>query len=271
VDAAPGSSAERPARAPQRFGVGAGLLALAVWLTTRGAMVKASLGLAAIGALAVVGAAIAMKSGTRLASLPVIASQAFAWGVGATLAVAGAMRAFPIDQEQGVVALVRARGVGASAYAGARVAGLVVVLALAVAGGTLVAGLAATAVATTNGPAVARASAAALVFALAFAGTLGPVAMATLGAASRGRGYSWLLLVLVVPELLAPWTKELLPPGWKELTSIPAALEAVRSGVQLAGPAIAHALRAAVGLVAAVAASLLVIRARLPGDAMEDS
>jgi hypothetical protein len=251
--------------------VALGVAALGVWLALRSAMVRASLGLAAFGALAAIGAAIDMKDGAHLASLPLIASQAFAWGAGSTLAVAGAMRAFSIDEEQGVVALVRARGVGASTYAGARVAGLVVAIGLAVAGGTLVAGLAATAVARSEGPAVARASVAALVFALAFSATLGPVAMATLGAVPRGRGYAWLLLVLVVPELLAPWTKGLLPPGWKELTSIPAALEAVRRGVQVAGPAIAHALRAVTALAAVIAASLLVIRARLPGDTVEDA
>ncbi|HEX3770945.1 MAG TPA: hypothetical protein VHV30_08785 [Polyangiaceae bacterium] len=228
---------------------------------------KASLGLGAIGALVVIGAALAMKESAHLALLPVIASQAFAWGVGTTLAVAAAMRVFPLDVEQGVVALVRARGVGASAYAAARVAGLVGVLAAVVAGGALVAGLAATAVATSGAGDVARAGGAAIVFGLAFAVTLGPLSMATLGAGTRGGGYAWLLLVLVVPELLAPWTQGLLPAGWKELTSIPAALEAVRSSVQNAGAALAHGLRAAIGLAGVAAASLLVIRARVPGDA----
>jgi hypothetical protein len=233
--------------------------------------VKASLGLGAIGALVVIGAALAMKESAHLASLPFIASQAFAWGVGTTLAVAAAMRVFPLDREQGVVALMRARGVSASAYAAARVAGLVLVLAVVVAGGALVSGLAATAVATAGAGEVARASAAAIVFGVAFAVTLGPVSMATLGAGTRGGGYGWLLLVLVVPELLAPWTRALVPAGWKELTSIPAALEAVRSGVQNAGPSIAHALRAAVGLGGVVAASLLVIRARLASEAPEEA
>ncbi len=138
-------------------------------------------------------------------------------------------------------------------------------LATTVGGGTLVAGLAATAVAGSSALAVARASAAALVYALAFSITMGPVAMAALGGRTRAGGYFALIAVLVLPELLAPWTRRLLPDGWRELTSIPAALEAVRAGVELAGSAVLHAVRAAVGLVAVVAASLLWVRARMPG------
>jgi hypothetical protein len=141
-----------------------------------------------------------------------------------------------------------------------------VVLALAVGGGTLVAGLAATAFAGPEARAVARTSVAALAFALAFAVTLGPLSLAALGGASRGGGYLTLLAVLALPELLAPWTRNLLPDGWGELTSIPAALEAVRTGVLSAGPAVLNAARAGIALVGVVAASLLLVRARVPGD-----
>ena len=79
----------------------------------------------------------------------------------------------------------------------------------------------------------------------------------------------------MIPEALAPWTGALLPRGWRELTSIPAALDAVRAGVQSAGPAALHAARGAVALTAVVAASLLFVHARLSvevarGDATED-
>jgi hypothetical protein len=262
------ASPARPGRVPRRFGI----FALGIWLAARGAMVRASLVLAALGALGALGAAAAMRGTSGVESVPVIASQALAWGAGTTLAVAVAMRALQHDREQGILALARARGVSAAAYAAGRVGGLVVVLALAVVGGTLVAGLGATAAATSQAHVVARASVAALVFALAFAVTLGPLAMATLGGRSRSGGYAWLLVVLVVPELLAPWTRDALPRGWHELTSIPAALEAIRSGVQAAGPAVVHAARAAVGLVAVVAASLVVVRTRIPSDGvMEDA
>src|ERR1019366_9054940 len=174
-----------PRQAPRRLGI----LSLGVWLTARGLMVRASLALAGLGALGVLLAAATLRGTTGLESLPAIASQAFAWGAGTTLAVGGALRALPYDREQGVVALARARGIGAAAYAAGRVGGLVVVLALTVVGGTLLAGLAATAAVTGPVSAVARSSAAAVVFALFFAATIGPLAVATLGGRSRGGGY----------------------------------------------------------------------------------
>ncbi len=244
-------------------------LALGVWLATRGALARASLGLAALGALASIAAAMAMRGSPSVRTLPAIAAAALAWGAGSTLAFGAAMRAIRLDAEQGVVALARSRGVGPIAYARGRVGGLVIVLALAIGGSTLVAGLAATAAAGADRVEVGRAAAAALVYALAFAVTVGPVAVAALGGASRGAGYLALLAVLILPELLAPWTGALLPRGWRELTSIPAALEAVRAGVQGPGaPGGEHAARAVVGLLAVVAASLLVVHARLasPGD-----
>jgi hypothetical protein len=249
-------------------------LALGIWLTMRGALARASLVLAAAGALGSIAVAIAMQGTPALTELPALASMVFAWGTGTTLAFGGALRALGQDREQGVLALAHARGVGAAAYGGGRVGGLVVVLALAVGGSTFVAGLAATAVAGNQGFVVARASIAALVYALAFSVTVGPLAMAALGGRSRAGGYLTLLAVLVLPELLAPWTRALLPAGWRELTSIPAALEAVRAGVQTAGPAALHATRAVVGLVAVVAASLLLVRARvaaLAGDATREA
>ncbi len=243
-------------------------LALGIWLTTRGALVRASLVITVVGALGCIAAALAARGTSTLAELPALASMGFTWGAGTTLAFGGALRALRLDRERGVIALARARGVSTARYSGGRVGGLVAILALAMGGGTLVAGLAATAVAGAEVHTVARASVAAFVYALAFAITLGPLAMAALGGRSRGGGYLALLAVLVLPELLAPWTGVLLPKGWRELTSIPAALEAVRSGVQSAGPAVLHAARAVIALVAVVAASLLLVHARVSFDVM---
>ncbi len=245
-------------------------LALGIWLTTRGALVRASLALTVLGALGSIAAALATRGTPTLAELPALASMGFTWGAGTSLAFGGALRALRQDRERGVIALARARGVGVGGYSIGRVGGLVAVLALAMGGATLVAGLAATAVAGGEVLAVARASLAAFVYALAFAVTLGPVAMAALGGRSRAGGYLALVAVLVLPELLAPWTAALLPSGWRELTSIPAALEAVRTGVESAGPAVLHAARATVALVAVVAASLLLVHARVSVDALRD-
>jgi hypothetical protein len=152
--------------------------------------------------------------------------------------------------------------VSAAAYVRGRIAGLTIVLALAVGGATLAAGIAATAVVHPAGAAL-RESAAALVYALAFAFTLGPVAIAALGARTRAGGYLTLLAVLVLPEILESYTARILPPGWHELTSIPAALGALRAGV-LTPHASASALRALAGLVAVVLISFAVALARVP-------
>lgn len=245
--------------------------ALGVWLASRSGLVRASLVLAALCALGSVAAASATR-GTALArEIPAMASIVLAWGAGTTLAFGGALRAIRRDRDAGVLVLARARGASATDYAAGRVAGLVVVLAVAVGGGTALAGLAATA-ATGAAHAVARASVAALVYALAFAATLGPLAMAALGGRTRAGGYLTLMLVLVAPEILAPWTRMLLPDGWYELTSLPAALEALRRGVEAPGAAGEHTARAVVVLVAVIATSLVVVRARVPdADLAEDA
>jgi hypothetical protein len=255
---------EAPRGRPRTF-------ALGVWLALRSGLVRASLLLSVLCALGLVAATTTTRGPALVREIPAIASMVLTWGAGITLAFGGALRAMRRDRDEGVLLLVRSRGVSAAGYATGRVAGLVVVLAVAVGGGTLAAGLAAMAV-TGDSHAVARASVAALVYALAFAATVGPLAMAALGGRTRSGGYMTLLAVLVAPELLAPWTRMLLPGGWYELTSIPAALEAVRRGVLSSSASGEHTARAIVALVAVIATSLVVVRARMPdADAMEDA
>jgi hypothetical protein len=246
-----------PAKRPSRT------LALGAWLATRGPLATVGFVLAALGAVASIVAAfaIARQGGRGAARVPTFASEAIAWGAGMTLAFGGALRAIRRDRDQGILALVRARGVSIGAYVRGRVGGLVVVLAAAIGAATLVAGLAATSASAST--AAARSGVAALVYALAFAATLGPVAMASLGASTRAGGYGALLAVLAVPELLSPWTSALLPSGWRELTSIPAALEAVRAAVTSPLEAGAHGARAIAGLAAVVAVSLVVVELRV--------
>jgi hypothetical protein len=242
-------------------------LALGVWLARRGVLAVAGMVLAVLGTLVsiMVAIAIARRGGHGAAQLPTIASAGIAWSAGISLAFGAALRAIRRDKSEGVVALVQARG-GASlrAYARGRAGGLVVILALVVGGSTLVASVAATSAAAV-GPEVARAavaSCAALVYSLAFAGVVGPVALAALGTRTRAGGYFTLLAVLVLPELVSPWTRALLPSGWGELTSIPAALSAVRAGVLAPSLAGAPAARALAELSAIALLSLVVVRAR---------
>jgi hypothetical protein len=246
------------------------LLPFGIWLATRSPLVRVSLALTAAMALGAVAAAMALRGNPAARAFPALASDVMAWGGGTMIAVGGALRSLRQDREEGAFALARSRGVGARVYGLGRVFGLVAVLLVAVGGGTLAAALAATAAAGRSAGPVFRTGAAALIFAIAFALTIGPVAMAALGGRKRMSGYLVFLSVLVLPEAVAPWTQQILPPGWVELTSIPAALEAVRAGVQSGGHHALHALRAAVGLLAIGAASWMVVRARLVGNATED-
>jgi hypothetical protein len=236
-------------------------LALGVSLAARGGLAGASIVLAVVAGVVAAGAALASRGGGA-ARIPTMASVFIAWSAGVMLAFGASLRAIPRDREDGILTLLRTRGVSAAAYVRGRIAGLTIVLALAVGGATLAAGIAATAVVHPAGAAL-RESAAALVYALAFAFTLGPVAIAALGARTRAGGYLTLLGVLVLPEALESYSARILPPGWHELTSIPAALGAVRAGV-LAPHASASAFRALAGLVAVVLISFAVALARVP-------
>jgi hypothetical protein len=244
-------------------------LAFGLWLASRGGLAAAGLVVAAGGALASVAAAVAMRDGRGASLLPGVASSALAWGAGSTMAFGAALHALRNDRRQGVIALARARGMSGAAYVQARVGGLVALLAMAVGGGTLVAVLAATAVARSPWASL-RAGVGALVYALLFAATLGPVALAALGARTRLGGYLALVAVLALPEIAAPWTARLLPEGWRELTSIPAALDTLRSAFGPAAPPGLSVARAAAALGLIIGASLLVIVLRVPGPDAED-
>ena len=231
-----------------------------MWLATRGLAVRACLLLVAVGTVAGVAAAFVGRGRLWAGAVPAIGSAAIAWSAGVMFAFTAALKVVHRDRNEGVLALLHARGVGPGGYVVARAGGLVAVLAGAMGAGVACIGAASTMM-SGDPLSTARASFGALAYALAFAATLGPVAMATVGGRSRGLGYLALLSVLALPEALAPWTSDLLPPGWRELTSIPAALDAVRHGVARAG-FFAPAARAVVGLGVTIAASLLVVRTR---------
>ncbi|HEY4013084.1 MAG TPA: hypothetical protein VGM06_07085 [Polyangiaceae bacterium] len=238
--------------------------ALGVWLAARGPTAVASFAIAALETLAGVVAAFAVahRGGIGAARVATLTAQAVAWSAGVTLAFGAALRASHRDREEGVLALVRARGASLGAYVRGRVGGLVVLLALVVGAATVVVALAAVSASATPKKAWV-AGAAALVYALAFAATLGPVTMATVGARSRVGGYVTLLVVLAAPEAASPWTSKFLPSGWEELTSIPAALEAMRVAVVSPMNTAAHGARAAAALVVVIAASMWVIGVRM--------
>jgi hypothetical protein len=244
-------------------------LALGTWLAARGAVAAVGIVLAGLGALASAVLAVALaRTGSGVpAQLPLVESSAIAWSAGMVLAFGSAMNAVGRDREQGVWALARARGASLGGYLRGRVGGLVLVLAATLGGATLFAGLAATSVAH---PALAavRTGMAGVAYALAFAVTVGPLAMAALGARGSAGGVLVFLVVLALPPLLSPWTALLLPRGWYELTSIPAALDAVRAGVLAPALLALPTARALAGLTAVAALSLIVVGVR--ASASED-
>jgi hypothetical protein len=236
-------------------------MAFGIWLATRAGIARIGLSLAA-GVAVAVGILAFGHAGPLASRLPTLAAMGVAWSAGISVAFGGALLALRNDIEQGVVTLARLRGVTLFAYARGRVYGLTVIIAVAVGAATLGIGIATT-LAAVDRAAAARETTAALAYALAFAATLGPLAMATVGTGTRLAGYLSLAIVIAVPELLAGWTGPLLPRGWYELTSIPSALAAVAAGVRFGGPSLWHMTRALAGLAAIVAASLAVVWARL--------
>jgi hypothetical protein len=236
-------------------------MAFGIWLATRAGIARVGLSLAA-GAAIAVGIFAFGHAGPLASRLPTLAAMGVAWSAGISVAFGGALLALHRDVEQGVVALARLRGVRLFAYARGRVYGLTVLIGVAVGAATLGIGIATT-LAAADRAAAARETMAALAYALAFAVTMGPLAMATVGTGTRIVGYLSLAIVIAVPELLAGWTRPLLPRGWYELTSIPSALAAVAAGVRLGGSSLWPMTRALAGLAALVAASLAVVWARL--------
>jgi hypothetical protein len=236
-------------------------VALGVRLATRGGLAAAGFALAALGALTAAIAAFVLRRDAgadagEAAALIRVASSGIAWSAGMALAFGASLRALHRDREDGVLGLMRARGASTADYMRGRVVGLVIALVLCVGGATLVAALA-TVLAAGASAALMHAAAGALAYSLAFSATVGPLALATLGGRSRVGGYLALLAVLVAPEILSRWTAELLPEPWFELTSIPAALAAVRAGVAMPstkGVALARALAALAGVAAAATA-----------------
>jgi hypothetical protein len=253
------------AAAPSKAAKRRGRLALCARLSVRGPLAWISLG---IGALTVFGAIVVTLSVARqganapLASVPSVTSSALAWGAGALFAFAAAAKALRRDKEEGIRALLLARGGSTEAYALARVAGLALVLSLVLAGGTAAAGIVAALAAAKLGLAASalQATLASMAYALAFALVLAPVAVAALGARSRGGGYGRLLVVLVLPELFERWTARALPGAWRELVSIPSALGALRAALMPPGVDVARFFRAALVLAIVVAVAMLVVR-----------
>lgn len=243
----------------------AALLALGATLARRGVLAVVSMVVSALTAivLAVLALAFARRGGDApVESVPVLASSAIAWGGGFLQAVVVAMGAFRRDRVEGIRHLFVMRTTSLRGYLVARVGGLAAVLAVVVGGGTLLVSALAI-VAATQTQAVLRTlhtTLGALVFALAFAVVIAPVAFAALGARTRMSGYLVLLLFLIVPELVASTLAGALPSEVTELFAIPSALAALRSSLAPGSVEPVRFLRALVALAIFAGIALALVR-----------
>jgi hypothetical protein len=242
----------------RRRGRTATLVALGASLAGRGPLSVAAIAISVFTALGACLLAVwfAFRDGDApVRSVPVLASGAIAWGGAFLHAVVASMNGLRRDRTEGVTLLFLLRTTSLRDYTIARLFGLAGVLALEVAGGTLVVSLVSVLAAArvTAVAFVLPSAAGSIVFGLAFALVIAPVAFATLGARGRGTGYLALLFVLVVPELVAPQLRSVLSEDVAELCAIPSALDALRSSI--ASGDLLRALRAllALGLISSVA------------------
>lgn len=241
------------------------LLALGVDLARRGIVTTIAIGISVFTAVVMV--IIAIVLGVRGASSPVhdvplVASSALAWGGGFLQAFAVAAHAFLRDRKDGVRHLLVLRTTSLRGYLVARVGGLALLLAIVVAGGTLLVGVAGALSARDAGVALRtmHATAAAIAFSVAFAAVLAPIAFAALGARSRLGGYFFLIGVVVLPELLVGLLSGVLPPSITELVSIPSALVAIKGSLSPGSTDVLRFVRAIVAALVFAAIAVMFVR-----------
>jgi len=262
TEAPPAEASSGPARRARRS---VPLLALGMSLARRGVLPVASIAISIVTALvlAVVAVLLAAKGPQSPAhDVPIVASSALAWGGGFLLAFSAAAHALRRDRSDGIRGLFVARTTSLRGYLMGRVGGLAVLIALVVAGGTLLCGLAAMGAASRAGavPRIVQATGAGIAFAIAFAAVVSPVAFAALGARSRLGGYLFLITVVMVPELVVMAMGSALPESVADVMSIPSALSALRSSLAPGTLDLARTARAIVALTLVVAFAMFLVR-----------
>lgn len=241
------------------------LLALGVALAWRGILAKASAVIAALTVIgmAVVGFALLGKGASPpMHDVPVVASSALAWGGGFMLAFGAAVHALRRDVDDGVRGMLELRAVDERGYLFARVGGLAVLVAIVVAGGTLLVGLVSILLGASVGAAgrTLATTLASVVFAVAFAAVIAPTALAALGARTRVGGYLFLASVVVLPELVAFAAGDALPSAVADVLSIPSALGALRAALLPGSVDVARFARALLALALFVALTMVLVR-----------
>ncbi len=243
-------------------------LSLALHLVRSRFVVKLAWGMGALTTLVGMGlAGMLAKEGANppLASLLLLMENAFAYGIGFLVAFGGATQAFRQDRDEGIRALLAARGVTTSEYLVARVAGLALAVAIPTVGGTALTGLVALLVAHRASvlPETARAVLVGVGYASAFSLMVALVALVALGARNRAGGYIVLVVLFLLPDFLSPWTSPLVPPAWAGLVSLPGVLTTLRDTLlpgSFDGALLVRGLAALAGVLLVLA---LLVRAEL--------
>jgi len=242
--------------------------AFALHLVRSRFVVKLSWGLAALTTLAGMAVAVVLAhEGEKPPFLPWLGlvEDGLAYGTGVLVAFGGAAQAFRRDRDEGIRHFLRIRGVKTSDYLFARVAGLVLAVALPTVGGTLAVGLVSLLVAhrVAAVPEVAWGLGVGLLFAAVFSVLVSLVSLAALGARNRAGGYLVLLALFGLPELVSPFTSTLVPRAWGGLVSLPGMLTTMRSSLLPATFDGALLVRAFAALVFATMALALLVRGEL--------
>lgn len=238
-------------------------LALGASLARRGPAVIVALLVSALTAVAaaVLGFVLARRGSTAPAdAVPILASSALAWGGGFLHAFSASAGALRRDRTDGIRQLFVARTTSLDGYLFGRTAGLALVLAIVVGGGTLLAGLGALVGASGGAGRTLQTTIASVVFALLFAVVLAPVSLAALGARTRTAGWAMIVVVLFVPELVTLSMRDVFPAEVTELLAIPSALGAVRSALAPDSFDLLRGLRALLALGAFTAIATFFLR-----------
>jgi hypothetical protein len=266
----PPAPSVRALRSPNAGGprrpVGAlSLLVLGMTLARRGVLPVVSIAICVSTTIAlslIAGVLTARGPQSPAHEVPILASSALAWGGGFLLAFAVAAHALRRDRTEGMRELFVARTTSLRGYLFARVGGLALLVALCVAGGTLVCGLVGTAgAARASGvPAMLQSTLAAVIFSLAFSAVVAPVAFAALGARSRIGGYVFLIAVITIPELIVAMMGSTLPSSVADVLSIPSALGALRTSLSPGSLDLWRTMRALIALSLVVAFAMFLVR-----------
>jgi hypothetical protein len=241
------------------------LLVLGMSLARRGVLPVASIAICISTTLAlslIAGVLTARGPQSPAHEVPLLASSALAWGGGFLLAFAAAAHALRRDRTEGIRDLFVARTTSLRGYLLARIGGLALLIALCVAGGTLVVGLVgiAGAARASGVPSMLQATGAGIVFSLAFSAVVAPVSFAALGARSRLGGYVFLIAVVTIPEVIVGLMGSSLPESVADVLSIPSALAALRTSLAPGTLDLWRTVRALVALSVVVAFAMFLVR-----------